>query len=148
MRKNKWNKPKCQESILDTLKICNALSMHQLAHVIGVSYQTVRDTLHRMHEAEPKAVYISEWKVVDKCHTVPLFSIGALPDALKPEPKKKRSTEDARRWRSNKQKCGEEEVEVQLEFELARKAREALARPIFRHPLDVALFGEYRRRAA
>jgi len=148
MSKGKWAKPKCFEAIKGALQLGKPLTAKQLAPIIGMSYQAVKETIKRMHGEEPKLAYIAEWDKTDPCHTVPRYLLGDLPDVAKPAPKQITTSERMKQYRQIKQEREEEQAEMRLELEIARKAREAIARPAFRHPQDIALFGEPERRAA
>ena len=144
MSKQKWNKPTCQDLIEKALG-GGKMGAKELAMKIGMSYQNVRQTMRLMHEAGE--VFVAGWEKMDICHYVPVYALGNSPDISKPSPQNKPSAERARQYRESKQLRAEEEAETRLEMEIARKAKEALGRPVFRHPLDIALFGEYRRAA-
>lgn len=126
-----------------------ALRARQLEQETGYSYDGVCNALCKMRGM----IYIASWERIDAWHWVPVYRLGAEMDALKPEPLSDIEIDRLRRRRLGMQerrmnKVSEIDLDVHLELERARKAREALSRPAFRHPHDIAFFGEFNRMAA
>lgn len=119
------------------------MSATQLAHAVEASKKTVNIMIARLKVM--KVVRVSEWTHVDVCHVIPLYALGNAPDADKPKAKTK--AEVARASRERKAVKKERTAEASFELDRKRKAAIALAQPSFRHPQDIALFGEYRRAA-
>ena len=101
-----------------------------------------------MQIPENKVAHICGWREIDESHRVSLHLLGNKPDVLRPPRKPKNTPEYMRDYRQRKKQLAADDVELSLEIELAKRARKALAQPIFRHPMDVAFFGPAERRAA
>ncbi|KVC81409.1 hypothetical protein WI75_08665 [Burkholderia ubonensis] len=113
-----------------------------MALTTDATYANVKETLKRLHKAEPKIVYIAGWEKIDACHTVPLFALGDHPDVPKPPPMSKQEINRLCRIRTQLNQLANVDRTLEL------RVRRELERPAFRHPQDIALFGPCQASAA
>lgn len=145
MSKGKWKNKTCQEVLIQCMKKLPPMRAKKLAEEIGFSYQNVRKALLIL--AEMKVVRRAGWEYSDGHHLSPLFALGSEPDAPKPDLAPKTIKAQLRAQLEVLSDKDDILFEIAMEKERARKIAEAKNWPIFRHPMDIALFGEYRRAA-
>lgn len=140
MSKKAWKGGTSKQSVLDTIKSRPGLMAKEITTVVGFSYQCVKEALKLLQDEG--AVYVCGWKDTDISHTVAMYAFGSEPNVPKPSPDRirNRTSENL----SRRIQRGTDDgalVELQLELEIERKAKAALAQPAFRHWMDVALYG-------
>lgn len=121
-----------RQAVRDTLAKRKGLTAKEIATVVGLSYETVRNAIRDLRDGGE--IHACGWRTVGN-HAEARYALGAKRPVPKPAPKHARAkrTDESRDF-----------GEARERLERARKAKEALAQPAFRHPQDVALFGEYR----
>jgi hypothetical protein len=124
------------------LKARNPMTVKDIAEAMGISTQSASDAVKGLRER--RMAHIHEWIFTDLWHKAALWTAGEGEDAPRPaNDSRSYSFEYARRLQLE-----DDLIEQNLARERAAKLREALSRPAFRHPQDVAFFGPADREAA
>lgn len=145
MSKGNWTKGTHQERLAALMRELEPKTMQDLAEISAGTYQNTKVCMLRLRKIG--LARIAGWTHVDPWHVVPLYALGAGPDEPRPLAKSKIDPDRSKRYREKKAEKELEQIESRFEMDRARKAREALSRPVFRHWQDCALFGEYARAA-
>jgi len=91
-----------------------ALTKADVANILCITPRSANDTLKRMHDLG--LVHIARYEITRNKMPVAVFAAGALPDATPPESK-----------HAFVRRSGDENIEAEMERELAAKKRKALA---------------------
>lgn len=144
MSKGPWDKPKCKDVLLARMPSLKPMLAQELAAVVGFSYNAVRRNLKAMH-AEG-IVRVASWERVCDNHISPRFAI-VKPGGRRADAQKPMTVRESKKCYPRRKLSDEEidaRIEVGLRRELETRRAEARAHPVMRHPMDVALFGEYK----
>lgn len=145
MSKGNWTKGVHQDHLAHLMLSLEPKTAQDLARISRGTYQNTKVCLLRLRNL--RRVRIAGWTRTDPHHVSPLYALGAGPDEPRPIAKSKIDPDRSKRYREKKAEKELEQIESRFEMDRARKAREALSRPVFRHWQDCALFGEYARAA-
>ena len=143
MSKGNWTKGVHQDHLAHLMLSLEPKTAQDLARISRGTYQNTKVCVLRLRNLG--VVRIAGWVHTDPYHVAPLYALGSDPDVPRPPAKSKLDPERSKRYREQKLIKELEQVESRFEMDRARKAREALAQPAFRHWQDCALFGEYAR---
>lgn len=135
MSKSPWKRGTCEESVLAVIEIGVPMMVKDIAEASGITVTSAGEALKRLREK--KLAHIADWALVDLWHQAAVWVAGEGKDA----PRRTNTERNYALENAKRAQLLDDLVEENLARERAAKLREALSRPVFRHPQDVAFFG-------
>jgi hypothetical protein len=114
--------------VREAVKSGEDYSILDIAFLTGLCRPTVERAMHFLHQEDE--VHICAWGKVSECNLYKIYKFGKGKDVSRPTPLSKRQHNDLYKLRS---RVRHQDAKLKAE----------LSKPAFRHPQDVALFGEY-----